>query len=83
MSRLAIFFHPRFSDGGVERTNIYLGKGLKESGYDVEFLTTRATSHFQREISDIGIRMVELGRIRTLFTIKRICKHLGEMEDYM
>jgi glycosyltransferase involved in cell wall biosynthesis len=78
LSRLTIFFHPRFSDGGVERTNIYLGKGLIENGYEVEFLTTTATSHFQGEITNIGIRMVELGPVRTLFTIKRVYRHLSE-----
>jgi glycosyltransferase involved in cell wall biosynthesis len=77
-SKLAIFFHPRFSDGGVERTNIYLGKGLRECGYDVEFLTTQATNHFKREMLDAGIRMIELGPTRALFTINRLYSRLVE-----
>ena len=30
-----IFFHPYFSDGGVERTNLGIAKGLIENGYKV------------------------------------------------
>lgn len=74
--KLAIFFHPLFSDGGVERTNIYLGKGLVEKGYDVEFLTTRATDHFREEVGEAGIRLVEMGGKRTFFFLGKIVKHL-------
>ena len=41
-----VFFHPYFSDGGVERTNLIFSKGLIEKGYKVTFLTTSYTHHF-------------------------------------
>jgi len=74
--RLAIFFHPLFSDGGVERTNIILGKGLLERGYRVEFLTTRASDHYRREVAEAGIAMVELGTMRTLSSIPKVRRYL-------
>lgn len=75
-SRLVIFFHPFFSDGGVERTNIYMGKGLVEKGYQVVFLTTLATDHFRNEVDEAGIQLVELGGRRTLLSIGKIIKYL-------
>lgn len=61
MSFLVIFFHPNFSDGGVERTNLYLAKGLLASGYRVFFLTTTATDHFVEEIKESAIELKLLG----------------------
>ena len=58
---LIIFFHPNFSDGGVERTNLSLAKGLLNSGYKVKFLTTDATSHFLNEIDQSAIQLKKLG----------------------
>ena len=78
-SRVAIFFHPLFSDGGVERTNIYLAKGLIERGIDVQFVTTVATDHFRHEVAEAGIRMVELGQMRTLRAVPLVVRHLRQM----
>ena len=61
MAFLAIFFHPNYSDGGVERTNLYLAKGLIASGYKVMFLTTTATDHFTDEIKESFIELKLLG----------------------
>lgn len=61
MTSLVIFFHPNFSDGGVERTNLYLAKGLMASGYKVMFLTTTATDHFAEEIKEAAIELKLLG----------------------
>ncbi len=61
MNYLAIFFHPNYSDGGVERTNLYLAKGLIASGYNVMFLTTTATDHFTDEIKESSIELKLLG----------------------
>ncbi|SFO87089.1 glycosyltransferase [Hydrogenimonas thermophila] len=68
-----IFFHPYFSDGGVERTNLTLAKGLIENNYKVTFLTTNFTNHFLKEIEGIGINFVSLGNksvSRAIFDIK-------------
>lgn len=80
-SRIAIFFHPYFSDGGVERTNIYLAKGLLDQGYQVEFLTTHSTEHYRREVEDSGIQMTELGNTRTIFTIGKVINHLRKKSN--
>lgn len=60
-SKLIIFYHPNFSDGGVERTNLILGKGLVESGCHVIFLTTSYTQHFYDEAISYGIKIESLG----------------------
>lgn len=73
MYKEVIFFHPYFSDGGVERTNLTLAKGLIENNYKVTFLTTNFTNHFLKEIEDIGINFVSLGNksvSRAIFDIK-------------
>jgi glycosyltransferase involved in cell wall biosynthesis len=75
-SKLAVFFHPRFSDGGVERTNIYLAKALIEAGYTVDFLTTTASDHFRDELERAGIGLVETGASRTLRAIPAVVRYL-------
>ena len=61
MNKKVIFFHPYFSDGGVERTNLGIAKGLIENGYKVIFLTTSYTNHFINEINELGIELKSLG----------------------
>ena len=55
-----IFFHPYFSNGGVERTNIGLARELIKRKFSVIFITICSTTHFIDEIRDIGIEFVEL-----------------------
>ena len=55
-----IFFHPYFSDGGVERTNIYLARGLIAKGYKVAFVTIMPTLTFLPEVRSLGIEWVVL-----------------------
>jgi len=61
-----VFFHPYFSDGGVERTNIGLSRELIKHGYDVSFVTINPTEHFLEEIRSIGIVFVVLTAKSTL-----------------
>lgn len=74
--RRVVFFHPRFADGGVERTNIQLGRELVRRGYEVEFLTTVATDHYVEELSAAGIELLQMGRRRTLATLPSLCREL-------
>ena len=53
------FFHPYFSNGGVERTNIGLARELIKRKFSVIFITICSTTHFINEIK-IGIEFVEL-----------------------
>jgi glycosyltransferase involved in cell wall biosynthesis len=74
---LVIFFHPNFSDGGVERTNIILAKGLIASGYKMMFLTTEATDHFAEEIKEAAIELKLLGSgsvSKHFFAITRVLR---------
>lgn len=59
---LVVFIHPNFSDGGVERTNLILAKGMVSRGISVKFLTTTATEHYLQEILEYGIDLIELGK---------------------
>jgi len=65
-SKKIVFFHPYFSDGGVERTNIGLAKGLIKSGYDVVFVTISPSEHFLEEVLEFGIQWVVLSARSTL-----------------
>lgn len=57
---LIVFYHPYFSDGGVERTNIGLAKELIKQGYAVSFVTINPSNHFVDEVTEIGIEFVVL-----------------------
>ena len=63
---LVVFFHPYFSDGGVERTNIGLSKELIKNGYKVSFVTINPTDHFVDEVSELGIEFIVLPAKTTL-----------------
>lgn len=77
MNKKVIFFHPYFSDGGVERTNLGLAKGLIENGYRVVFLTTSYTNHFMNEINELGIELKSLGDMPVSKTIFHVVKYLN------
>ncbi|MDU6827437.1 MULTISPECIES: glycosyltransferase [Campylobacter] len=83
MSRRIIFFHPCFLDGGVERTNIGLAKGLIDNGYSITFLTTRYTKHFIEEINMLGIDLVSLGDMavsKSLFPLVKFLNNISKHE---
>jgi glycosyltransferase involved in cell wall biosynthesis len=61
-----VFFHPYFSDGGVERTNLGLARGLIGLGYKVAFVTIQPTAHFVDEVRALGIEWVVLPAKSTL-----------------
>lgn len=81
MNKKVIFFHPYFSDGGVERTNLGLAKGLIENGYRVVFLTTSYTNHFMNEINELGIELKSLGDIPVSKTIFHVVKYLNQLSQ--
>lgn len=61
-----VFFHPYFSDGGVERTNIGLSKELIKHGYEVTFITICPSKYFINEVHKSGIEFVVLPSKSTL-----------------
>lgn len=81
MNKKVIFFHPYFSDGGVERTNLGIAKGLIENGYKVIFLTTSYTNHFINEINELGIELKSLGDKPISKTIFDVVKYLNKLSQ--
>lgn len=84
MNKKVIFFHPNFSDGGVERTNLGLARGLINNGYKVTFLTTTYTNHFLTEIDELGIELNSLGNkpiSKTIFNIVNYLNLLSKNES--
>jgi glycosyltransferase involved in cell wall biosynthesis len=73
---LVVFFHPYFSDGGVERTNIGLSKELIKNGYKVSFVTINPTDHFVDEVSELGIEFIVLPSKTTLASQPALVKWL-------
>lgn len=71
-----IFFHPNFSDGGVERTNIFLSKAALEDGIAVSFLTTEISDHFKDEVDALGIPVIELGPAPTSRYVMSLARFL-------
>jgi glycosyltransferase involved in cell wall biosynthesis len=77
MKKIA-FFHPYFSYGGVEKTNIRLSKYFREHGYAVDFLALSFTDHFQKEMEELGIRRVEFAAHRTIQAVPELRRYLAE-----
>ncbi len=74
-----VFFHPYFSDGGVERTNLGLARGLIGNGNKVTFLTASYTNHFLSEINALGINLVSFGSKKTSLLIYELVKYLNNI----
>ena len=74
--QLIVFFHPYFSDGGVERTNIGLSKELIRNGYEVSFVTINPTDYFIDEVHELGIEFVVLPAKNTLASQPALVKWL-------
>ncbi len=73
---LIVFFHPYFSDGGVERTNIGLSKELIRNGYEVSFVTINPADYFIDEVHKLGIEFVVLPAKTTLMAQPALVKWL-------
>lgn len=69
-----LFFHPYFSDGGVERTNIGLARELIRGGFEVAFLTIKPSPHFLDEVAAAGIEFVVLEGSSTLVAQPALCR---------
>lgn len=76
-NKITVFFHPYFSDGGVERTNLGLAKGIIENGGRVIFLTTSYTDHFLAEIKESGIELVSMGDKKVSAAIPDVVRFLN------
>lgn len=73
-----LFYHPVFSDGGAEKTNLLVSEELSKK-FDIIFLSNSFSTKFDKEIKRIGIKKMKLVSPRTItsfFEIKRIIKKL-------
>lgn len=75
------FFHPYFSDGGVERTNLGLARGLLDQGYDVAFVTIQPTAHFVEEVRSMGVEWVVLSAKSTLAAQPKLVRWIYEQKS--
>lgn len=80
MKEKVIFFHPYFRNGGVERTNIRVGRYLKKAGYDVVFLSLFFEGKIQNEAKKAGIELVSLECKRTLLAFDKIRSYICEQK---
>lgn len=80
MKKIA-FFHPYFSFGGVEKTNIRLSKYFREHGYEVDFLSLSFTDHFKKEMDDIGIRRITLRADRTIGAVPELKRYMVSQQQ--
>lgn len=78
MIKKIVFFHPYFSYGGVEKTNIRLAKFLIQKGYKVDFLVLSCTDHLMSYMEEIGINIIVLKANRTITSIYYIRKYLSK-----
>ena len=80
MKKKIIFFHPYFNSGGVEKTNMRLGKFFLSKGYLVDFLSISFSSHLTKEIKDLGINIVDLKKGKTSEAVLSIRSYVKEQK---
>ncbi len=73
-----LFYHPVFSDGGAEKTNLLIAEELSKK-YNIIFVSNFFSSKFDKDIKRIGIKKIKLNSSRTITSfleIKRIIEIL-------
>ena len=73
-----LFYHPEFSDGGAEKTNLLISEELSKK-YNIIFLSNFFSTKFDQDMKRIGIKKIKLNSSRTItsfFEIKKIIKKL-------
>tara|TARA_B100000780_G_scaffold238267_1_gene179675 strand:- start:362 stop:1468 length:1107 start_codon:yes stop_codon:yes gene_type:complete len=68
-----IFYHPYFSNGGVEKTNLLISAKLSKK-YDIFFLSHSFSKKFNSEMDKYGIKKVLIPSSRALFGILAIIR---------
>ena len=74
-----LFYHPKFSDGGAEKTNLLVSEELSKN-YEIIFLSNSFSNKFNDEIKKIGIKKIILKSNRTItsfFEISKIIKKIN------
>jgi glycosyltransferase involved in cell wall biosynthesis len=63
-----LFYHPKFDDGGVEKTNLRISEKLSKR-YDIYFLSNSFSNKFNEEIKRIGIKKILVPSKKAIFGI--------------
>lgn len=74
-----LFYHPMFSDGGAEKTNLLVSEELSKK-YEIIFLSNSFSNKFKDDIKKIGIKKIILESNRTItsfFEISKIIKKIN------
>ena len=69
-----VFYHPDFSDGGAEKTNLLISEELSKK-YNIIFLSNFFSTKFDRDIKRIGIKKIKLNSSRTITSFFEIKKN--------
>ena len=74
-----LFYHPVFSDGGAEKTNLLISEELSKK-YEIIYISNFFSNKFDKEIKKLGIKKIELNANRTItsfFEISKIIKKIN------
>ena len=74
-----LFYHPKFSDGGAEKTNLLVSEELSKN-YEIIFISNSFSNKFNDDIKKIGIKKITLKSNRTItsfFEISNIIKKIN------
>jgi len=74
-----LFYHPFFSDGGVEKTNLLIAEEFSKKN-EIIFVSNFFSNKFNEDINRIGIKKIKLNSQRTIFSffeLSRVIKSLS------
>ena len=60
-----LFYHPVFSDGGAEKTNLLISEELSKK-YEIIYISNFFSDKFDKEIKKIGIKKIQVNANRTI-----------------
>ncbi len=74
-----LFYHPEFSDGGAEKTNLLVSEELSKK-YEIFYISNFFSNKYNEEIKKMGIKKIKLSANRTItsfFEISKIIKKIN------
>ncbi len=74
-----LFYHPVFSDGGAEITNLLISEELSKK-YEIIYISNFFSDKFDKEIKKIGIKKIQVNANRTITSFFEISKIIKELK---
>ena len=74
-----LFYHPVFSDGGAEKTNLLISEELSKK-YEIIYISNFFSNKFDKEIKKIGIKKIQINANRTITSFFEISKIIKELK---